>query len=434
MTKPRYQLGCSARSKACGLADASDPEVNAWNLNLNNGNSNLNNQNNKGLPLAVRGPVSVPGEYQGAGLFEALWQAWQQARRQKCSHNQLAWEAHALDNLLDLERSILAGNWSSGPSLCFIAEQPKVREIHAPEFGDRVVHHYAIPILEAVYEPFFIYDSYANRVGKGTHAAVRRLTGFVHQVHSGQGHGFYLQLDIRNFFYSINRELLYAMLKASMVKAAVPLIVQHIVHALLRRSPLHAGVRYRMTMAERSRIPAHKRLENAAPGCGLTIGNLSSQFFANVYLNELDQFVKHVLHARRYLRYADDFILVHESREQLAHWKSEIERFLRERLRLELKPEVKLQSLDAGIDFLGYVVYPTHTRVRRRVVSHARAALSSLGAGDGDASSKALLAIEPVWRSYQGHFGHANSWRLQQGFLRQFPALAQLDGFAGETA
>src|SRR6185437_10005969 len=103
-------------------------------------------------------------------------------------------------------------------------------------------------------------------------------------------------------------------------------------------------------------VPPHKRLENAPEGCGIAIGNLSSQFFANVYLNELDQFVKHELRASRYMRYVDDFVLVHESRAQLMAWQDAIARFLGERLRLELKAEVRLRPLDSGIDFLGYVL------------------------------------------------------------------------------
>lgn len=129
----------------------------------------------------------------------------------------------------------------------------------------------------------------------------------------------------------------------------------------------------RASAAERSRVPVHKWLENAAPGCGLPIGNLSSQFFANVYLDALDQFVKHQLKAQRYLRYVDDFVLVHHDRDQLQAWLTQIERFLADKLRLQLKADIRLRPLTAGIDFLGYVVFPTHTRVRRRVISHANA-------------------------------------------------------------
>ncbi|HLF10173.1 MAG TPA: reverse transcriptase domain-containing protein, partial [Gammaproteobacteria bacterium] len=282
-----------------------------------------------------------------------LHTAWREARRGKRpSDNQLAFEHFWIDGLLDLQRELNAGTWEQSPPTCFIAKLPKAREIHAPDFRDRVVHHWLVPRLERICEQTFIFDSFSNRKGKGTHAAVQRLQTFVRQVESGQGGGWYLQLDIHNFFNSIHRPTLYELLKKTMTRHGVPLPLKRAVHALLRRSPLHDGVIERFTAAERALVPSHKRLANAGPGCGISIGNLSSQFFANVYLSALDQFVKHTLKAKRYLRYVDDFVLVHESREQLASWQAQIEDFLRDRLRLKLKAEVKLRPLESGIDFL----------------------------------------------------------------------------------
>src|SRR5690606_11286739 len=139
-------------------------------------------------------------------------------------------DAEWIEGLLQLQREIHAGTWSPRPSTCFIATRPKAREIHAPDFADRVVHHWLVPQLEAIYEPDFIHDSYANRVGRGSHAAVRRLQHFVRQVHSGQPGGWFLQLDIHNFFNSIHRPTLWAMLKARMQRRGVPLLVQRVAH------------------------------------------------------------------------------------------------------------------------------------------------------------------------------------------------------------
>lgn len=295
------------------------------------------------------------------------------------------------------------------------------------------MHHWLVPQLEALYEPTFIHHSYSNRAGKGTHAAVDQLRGFVREVHSGQGGGWYLQLDIRNFFNTIHRPTLWAMLKRRLQRHHVSEIVQQTTHSLLRRGPLAAGVTHRSTAEERAQVPPHKRLQNAAPGCGLPIGNLSSQFFANVYLDALDQFVKHTLKVPRYVRYVDDFVLVHQSREQLMEWRNQIEHFLRTQLRLELKAEQRLQPLSSGIDFLGFVVYPTHTRVRRRVIGHAREALHTWGAAHVRASTacatpEQLRELSSIWASYQGHFRHANSFRLRQDFHHRFPWLHPLTG------
>lgn len=419
MTEPRYLLGWAAVSQVPGLASPSDY---AWNVNLNNGNVNRNNQTNHNQVRAVRA-----GECREAVSFSALRAAWREARRGKQpSCDQFAFETHWIDGLLDLERRLKAGTWSPAPPTCFIATAPKAREIHAPAFVDRVVHHWLVPQLEQIYEPIFIHDSFSNRKGKGTHAAVGRLRSFVRQVESGQGGGYYLQLDVKNFFNRIHRPTLYALLKARMERAGLPLPVRRAVHALLRRAPV--DVQFIGTAAERAQVPPHKRLENAPPGCGIAIGNLSSQFFANVYLNELDQFVKHVLRVPRYLRYVDDFVLVHQDREQLVAWQREIETFLRDRLRLELKADIRLRPLSAGIDFLGYVVYPQHTVVRRRVVGHCRSKLHDwerrhVRRGRATRDRRAREALRSVWASYLGHFLHANCHRLLERLSARFPWL-----------
>jgi RNA-directed DNA polymerase len=438
MTTPGYATtGCGAESQVRG--DAPDPCAwrpgsAAWCVNFNNGNVNNNDHDNECFVRAVRVASPAAGEFPGDPGMEVSMQmlhaAWLEARRGKTpSVNQLRFDADWIAGLLHLQEQINAGAWEPRPSTCFIATRPKAREIHAPDFADRVVHHLVVPRLEALYEPSFIHDSFANRPGKGTHAAVRRLQAFVREVQSGEGGGWYLQLDVHNFFNSIHRATLYGLLKRRMERERLPEVYRRITHALLRRSPLDAGVTYRASQAERDQVPAHKRLENAPPGCGLPIGNLSSQFFANVYLDQLDQFVKHTLNARRYLRYVDDFVLVHRDRDQLQAWHAEIERFLADRLRLSLKADIRLRPLDSGIDFLGYVVRPTHTLVRPRVVAHARQALAAWGRAHLTdrglhVTPEDLRQVGAIWGSYQGHLQHADSRRLQADFHRRFPWLA----------
>ena len=436
MTTPSQPTtGRAEESQARGIA--SSPSDYAWNVNFNNGNANYNHQNNNGRVRAVRS-VSAPaaGEYQGATQGDVslrdLHAAWQRARRQKVpSHNQLQFESQWIDGLLGLQQQINAGRWKPLATTCFIATKPKARQIHAPDFADRIVHHWLVPQLEAIYEPGFIHHSYANRIGKGTHSAVTALRGMVRQVHSGQGGGWYLQLDIRNFFNSVHRPTLYRMLKQRMQRRGVSIEAQRVVHALLRQSVERQGVVHRSTAAERSRVPPHKRLENAAPGCGLPVGNLSSQFFANVYLDALDQFVKHILRASRYVRYVDDFVLIHRSRDQLQQWQDQITTFLRDTLQLELKADIRLRPLTDGIDFLGYVTYPTHTRVRRRVVQHASTALAAWHCAHHTTAGirctpGELRHLGSIWASYRGHFARADTWRLQQLFHARHPWLAPL--------
>jgi RNA-directed DNA polymerase len=425
MTKPRHSQGRAAGSQVSGIT-AYSPGDYAWNVNFNNGNSNWNNQDNDNYVRAVRA-----SEYRGEPSFYALHGAWRRARRGKRpSPNQLTFDSQWIDGLLEIERTIKAGTWRPRPTTCFIATAPKAREIHAPDFADRIVHHWVVPQLEAIYEPTFIFDSFSNRIGKGTHAAVERLQGFMREVDSGQGGGWYLQLDIKNFFNRIHRPTLYAMLKARMERHGLSIECRRAVHALLRYSPLEAGVTFACTTAERDRVPPHKRLDQAPAGCGIPIGNLSSQFFANVYLDRLDQFIKRTLRAPRYLRYVDDFVLVHESREQLQTWKAAIAIFLLEELKLELKADVKPRPLAAGADFLGYVIFPSHTIVRRRVIGHCLAKLnawerSHIRGGRVAANREALEQLRATCASYGGHFSHANSWRTRRRISQRFPWLTK---------
>ena len=331
--------------------------------------------------------------------------------------------------------------------LGLIVSHPKTREIHAPDFADRVVHHLLVERLEKLYEPVFIHDSYANRKGRGGHAAVDRLQQF---MRSRNGQGCYLQLDIHNYFNSINRPILYQMLCHRLhqceQRAGLPAA-----HALALRSLCHKLLANKVSTTMRdpaaaARVPPHKRLANAAPGCGLPVGNLTSQFFANVYLNALDQFVKHTLKCRHYVRYVDDFVLLADDAAQLRVWQTKINEFLAATLGLKCKDAVLLQPLCQGIDFLGYRVFAGHRRVRPRVVAHCRAKLQdwaarhvplrrsgfiptqSLSCRDESRSTEndALTQLQAMLGSYWGHFAHANSVRLRHALFNQFVWLKSL--------
>lgn len=391
-----------------------------WVVNFNNGNVNDNHMNNNACVRAVRA-----SEYQcnAAVSLKQLHDAWLKARKgKKPSVNQLQFDNNWSGNLLQLQQSINDCTWLPLPSTCFIALKPKAREIHAPDFSDRVVHHWLVPQLEALWEPAFIFDSYANRKGKGSHAAVARLQQFIRQVPKA----YYLQLDIHNFFNSIHRPTLWAMLKRKLIKVVASIQVMHATHALLKQHPLQHGANYRCNDAERAAVPMHKRLENSAPDCGLPIGNLSSQFFANVYLDALDQFVKHTLKAKRYIRYVDDFIIVHGDKAQLQKWQYDIEQFIATRLQLKLKQDIRLRPLTDGIDFLGYVARPTHKSARRRVVSHFKAALSTwesqhVTGKTVTATPESIRHIRSVIASYLGHIKQADSHRLITKINQRYP-------------
>lgn len=386
------------------------------------------------------------------------YSAWQRARRgKKPSANQLAFEGRWLDRLQDLHTTLRAGSWQPARTVSFVVSHPKTREIHAPAFADRVVHHLLVERLERLYEPIFIHDSYANRAGKGSHDAVARLQTFMRQRENmpqqvsspavgaaisqavlsqqalPQG-AWFLQLDIHNFFNSIHRPTLYAMLvqrlalahRRGQLPARHALALRSLCHKLLAK-PAAEHVR---SMPAALVVPTHKRLSNAAKGCGVPVGNLTSQFFANVYLNALDQFVKHTLKVRHYLRYVDDFVLLANTREELMAFKSKIEVFLQTTLHLKLKTAAVMQPCRYGADFLVYRVFAHHTWVRPRVVRHCHSKLvlwhqrHAKYAVASCVSAKQFAQLQAMVGSYWGHFSHANSYRLKQSLFLRHPWLA----------
>jgi len=306
--------------------------------------------------------------------LENIYRAYRQCRRHKRGTvNAMQFEQNLEENLVSLHEELTTGAYRPGRSIAFLIEKPKRREIFAADFRDRVVHHVLVGHLEPRWERRFIHDSYACRTGKGTHKGVERLQSFTRQVTAnGTRRAWYLQLDIRGFFIAIDRHILYERLAARETDPAVLWLIR----TLVFYDPAANCVMRRARRADPSassgqafeRLPAHKTLFKASPDCGLPIGNLTSQFFANVYLDALDQFVKHQLKARYYLRYCDDSVLLSAERAVLESWQAAIREFLSNELRLALNDRQRLRPVSDGIDFLGYIVRPDYLLVRRRVV------------------------------------------------------------------
>ncbi len=311
-------------------------------------------------------------------------------------------------------------------------------EVFAADFRDRIVHHLIVRRLEPIWEPCFIHDSYACRVEKGTHAAVNRLRSFMGKVTRSQKRpAYYMQLDIRSFFMSIDKAILFALLKRKITDPDLLDLTEKVI--------FHDPTQDYVLKGDPSlldKVPPHKSLFHVGPDKGLPIGNLTSQFFANLYLNELDQFVKHGLRCRFYLRYVDDFILLDPSPDRLMAWRDQIREFLAQRLRLELKNDGVLRRVSDGADFLGYIVRPNYTLVRRRVVHNLRHRLDQfrerlirpirlpgLDALEMDISPEATAQVRQVLASYLGHFKHANAFHLIQAIFKRHDWLNHLFEF-----
>ena len=270
----------------------------------------------------------------------------------------------------------------------FVITDPKTRVISKSAFRDRVVHHAIHRIIEPLFERVFIHDSYANRKNKGVHKALNRFRVFVRRVSKNNtAPCFVLKCDIRKYFDTVDHALLIA-----------------IIARRIQDERLLSLIRIILQNHERN-----------GPGKGMPLGNLTSQFFANVYLNELDQFVKHELKIKEYIRYVDDFVIVGTSTAQLERYRAVIEEFLEQKLTLRLHlQKSRIYELTRGVDFVGYRVFPNHTLLRKRnikrIIRKAANIQSLLHSGE--------LDFEEAQRKLAGWFGyakHANTAYLQSG-------------------
>ena len=255
--------------------------------------------------------------------------------------------------------------------------------------------------------------------------------------------GYYLQLDIKNFFNEIDRSILFKQIqhrlrksiKQEKITPKAADTLRWLCHALLKHDTT-ANAHYRGDPALLNTVPAYKQLGYKGVTKGLPIGNLTSQFFANVYLNPLDQIIKHQLKCRHYLRYVDDFILLADSPVTLYRWREAIQLFLTQALQLELKEISEPKPIKSGVDFLGYITYPHYRLVRRRVVGSLYGKLQhfqrqlvrgSIRQGYWLQLKPSVVAkLRATLASYWGHFSHANSFSLRQRIVRQFPWLTLL--------
>lgn len=300
--------------------------------------------------------------------FEDLVQAYYDCRRRK--RNTASARRYEQDmeiNLLELYDDLIAGTYRPGRSICFVITRPKAREVWAADFRDRIVHHLLYNHIGPAIERSFIADSCACIPGRGTLYAAKRLEAKIRSASQNWSRPcWYLKLDLANFFVSIDKRVLARQLAARINepwwRALAEQILMHDPRENYEvRSPAHLF----------NRVPQHKRLTAQPAHLGLPIGNLSSQFFANVYLDALDQFCKHALKAKHYIRYVDDFVLLHESPQQLNQWLAQIEAFLPS-LGARLNPKKTiLQPVDRGVDFVGHVIKPWRRTTRKRSVAQA---------------------------------------------------------------
>ena len=302
--------------------------------------------------------------------------------------------------------------------------------------------------LSAIYEPIFIYDSYACRKDKGLHKAVKRVKELIRKgSKNGRTKLYFTHMDIRNFFMTIDKEILYSLLEKKtenedLLWLASVLIFHNPIENCIIKGNKHLI----------KHLPPHKSLFHATEDKGLPIGNLTSQFFANLYLNELDQYVKHVLKCKYYVRYCDDFLILDESPDKLGDIKERIRRFVADRLNLSLNEKYnRIFPVSNGIDFLGYIIRPDYMLVRRRVINNLKTrlelatkrlisptlALPRKGEGVGGGMQvirydyELLEQLRSVLASYRGHMKWADTYSLRRAILKRYSFLKEYFSFDG---
>jgi len=267
--------------------------------------------------------------------YDNLLLAFNKAKKRKSKKPYVQkFEKNLKSELCKLQWELLTGIYRPAPLTTFIVRDPKTRKISASHFRDRVVHHAICNIIEPIFESRFIYDTFANRKGKGTLGTLKRFDEFMHKV----SHGFALKADIKKYFENIDQKTLLKILKIRIKDESVLDLISIV-------------------------LQNHK---TSRTGKGMPLGNLTSQFFANIYLAELDNFVKHELHAKYYVRYVDDFVILSQDRSQLQAWQEKIDLFLKNELQLTLHPDkTKIIRISDGIPLVGFKVYPHHKIIKK---------------------------------------------------------------------
>lgn len=328
----------------------------------------------------VRGPSADSSAEHAGFSFRDLVEAYFDCRRTKRnSASALTFEANLERNLVALFDELYAGTYQPGRSICFVVTRPKPREVWAAAFRDRIVHHLLYNRISPRFHASFIADSCACIPGRGTLYAAERLESKISSATENWSKpAYYLKLDLANFFVSIDKDVLRHQLARRVHEPWWMALAEQI----LMHDP-RTDFEFRGSPERIELVPPHKRLMNQPAHLGLPIGNLSSQFFANVYLDALDQFAKHKVGARHYIRYVDDFILLHESAQWLNQAKAQIETFLQRRLHVRINPKKTiLQPVDRGVDFVGQVIKPWARTTRRRSYRQALTRCAHLDAAE----------------------------------------------------
>ncbi len=325
--------------------------------------------------------------YEKIYLRDNLISAFQKAKKGKSKKDYVvSFESDLDNNIRLLQKELKLKIYLPHRLRKFIIRDPKTRTIHSSIFRDRIVHHVIINLIQPIYEKRFIYDSFASRKFKGTHLAVKRLKYFIRKVSSNGRKikkpfnnnsikGYFLKADIKHYFDTIDHNILIDILRKKIKDENLIRLIKIVL----------------------------ENFETQTKGKGLPLGNYTSQFFANVYLNNLDYFIKHRLKAKYYIRYVDDFVILHRDKRRLEECMDKINKYLKF-LKLELHPDKsEIHALRNGITFLGYRIFYHYKLLKKRNINYFFSKLNK----KLSLYSKGLMGRENLESFLQGWFGYS---------------------------
>lgn len=336
-------------------------------------------------------------EYKNQLLAE-LYIAYLEARRngKRATANEQKFEANEMENLVMLRDDLLDKTYKPSRGTAHIIHDPVEREIFAAPFRDRIVHHWVYDKIYDWWDRRFIYDSYSCREGKGTLFGIKRLSKMIRSASNNYTRPTWVaKMDIQGYFMSINRKKLYDLVIVNLDKQYTGRTYTHeyellkfAIGEIIFDDPVR-GVKRHGWPEKWKNLPDNKSLFCQEEGFGIVIGNLTSQLFSNIFLDQLDRYIKYTLKYKYYGRYVDDFFII-LSEEQLANFKNDVEairEFLR-RMGLTLHPKkFYIQKIERGVQFLGGIVYPHHIDPSKRIKRKFGKAIKTFTADENDIES-----------------------------------------------
>jgi hypothetical protein len=361
-------------------------------------------------------------------FFDAYFECRQNKRN---TVNAQLFEVNYEEKLVELWKEINSRTYRINRSIAFVVEKPVKREVFAADFRDRIVHHWVIGKLNPLIEKELIYDSYSCRKEKGTLFGVKRLNRFIRACSDNYTRDVYiLKLDLKGFFMSIDRKILYRKLEKFIYdrySASDRDVLLYLIHKIIMNDCTQDCHR-KSPKSKWAGLPPGKSLFGN-PGCGLPIGNLTSQIFANFYLSSFDHWMKSTLHFRYYGRYVDDFFIVHQDRELLQNSIPRIASYLKEELAITLHPAKQyLQHFSKGIKFTGAFLLPNRIYIDRRTKGNFYALIRQWNKKIRNRTGPERLSVEEQKKfqssvnSYLGFMLHYRTFRLRKRQLYRMSA------------